>query len=78
MAMKRTNIYLDEEIDRWLRHLAVEQGRSFTDLVREALQEYLDRRGLSLASAPRIAPPRRSIPYEEWRAEMQRLLRLVP
>ena len=45
--MKRTNVYLDEEQARTLRHLAVEEGRSFTDLVREALDEYVSRRGLN-------------------------------
>lgn len=75
--MKRTNIYLDEELDRWLRHLAVEQQRSFTDLVREALHEYLERRGLTPNDAPRVVPPRRSVPSDEWRAEMTRLLQEV-
>ena len=75
--MKRTNIYIDEEMDRWLRHLAVEQQRSFTDLVREALHEYLDRRGLAPGDAPRVAPPRRSIPSDEWRSEMARLLQAM-
>ena len=45
--MKRTNVYLEEEQSRLLRHLAVEENRSFTDLVREALSEYLVRRGVS-------------------------------
>ncbi|MGH7862623.1 MAG: CopG family transcriptional regulator, partial [Candidatus Dormibacteraceae bacterium] len=42
--MKRTNIYLDDEQARRLRHLAIEEGRSFTDLVREALNEPGERR----------------------------------
>lgn len=41
--MKRTNIYLEEEQLRLLKHLAVEEGRSFTELVRQALQEFLER-----------------------------------
>jgi hypothetical protein len=77
MTMRRTNIYIDEEMDRWLRHLAVEQGRSFTDLVREALHEYLAKRGLSMAAAPRVAPPRRSIPREEWQREMEQMLQNI-
>ena len=64
--MKRTNIYLDEEQARVLRHLAIEEGRSFTDLVREALNAYLAQRGL--ASTSRVVGPRRSIPPDEWRS----------
>jgi predicted transcriptional regulator len=41
--MKRTNIYLDEQQLRLLKHIAVEEQRSFTQLVRLALQEFLDR-----------------------------------
>ncbi|HUG15294.1 MAG TPA: ribbon-helix-helix protein, CopG family [Thermomicrobiales bacterium] len=43
--MKRTNIYLDENLDRLLRYIALEQGRSFTDLAREALTDYAKRQG---------------------------------
>lgn len=64
--MKRTNIYLDEEQARLLRHLAVDEGRSFTDLVREALNAYLAQRGL--ASTSRVIGPRRSVPSDEWRS----------
>lgn len=35
--MKRTNVYLDEEELRALKHIAVEEGLSFTELVRRAL-----------------------------------------
>jgi hypothetical protein len=62
--MKRTNIYLDEEQARLLQHLAVEEGRSFTDLVREALNAYLVQRGF--ASTSRVIGPRRAVPPEEW------------
>ncbi len=40
--MKRTNIYLDNEQLRLLKHIAVEEGRSFAEVVRQALQQYLD------------------------------------
>jgi hypothetical protein len=50
---------------RLLRHLATEEGRSFTDLVREALNTYLAQRGLS--STSRVIGPRRSLPQDEWR-----------
>ena len=39
--MKRTNIYLDDEQLRLLKHIAVEEGSSFTELVRRALQQFL-------------------------------------
>jgi hypothetical protein len=71
--MKRTNIYLAEEQARVLKHLAVEQDRSFTDVVREALDEYLSRRGLGQGST-RPRQPRRSIPDDEWRAQMTAVL----
>ena len=64
--MKRTNIYLDEEQARVLRHLAIEEGRSFTDVVREALNAYLAQRGLTATS--RVTGPRRSMPFGEWQS----------
>lgn len=73
--MKRTNIYLDEEQGRLLRHLAVEEGRSFTDLVREALNAYLAQRGLT--STSRVIGPRRSVPAGEWRARFADTLRQI-
>ena len=71
--MKRTNIYLDEEQARLLRHLSVEEGRSFTDIVRQALNEYLARRGMS--SESRVSGPRRQIPEAEWQARFDAVLR---
>jgi hypothetical protein len=71
--MKRTNIYLDEDQARLLRHLAIEEGRSFTDLVREALNAYLAQRGLS--STSRVIGPRRSLPQDEWRSRFTDALR---
>lgn len=73
--MKRTNIYLDEEQARLLRHLAVEEGRSFTDLVREAVNAYLAQR--RLASTSRVIGPRRSIPPDEWQARFTAALRQI-
>ena len=67
--VKRTNIYLDEEQARLLRHLAIEEGRSFTDLVREALNAYLAKRGLS-AKSP-VSGPRRSVPQDEWQSRFK-------
>ncbi len=64
--MRRTNVYLDEEQARLLRHLAVEEGRSLTDLVREVLNDYLAQRGL--ASRSRVAGRRRELTSDEWRS----------
>lgn len=73
--MKRTNVYLDEEQARLLRHLSVEEGRSFTDLVREALNEYLARRGIQAES--RVIGPRRSIPEQTWRSQLSAALERI-
>ena len=43
--MKRTNIYLDEDTHKELRMLAVERETTMSDLVREALDEYLKGEG---------------------------------
>ena len=42
--MHRTNIYLDEDQLRALKHLAAEDRQSVSDLVREAVDAYLARR----------------------------------
>lgn len=45
-AVRRTQIYLDEELDRDLRAVAAAEGRSAADLIREAVRRYLaERRG---------------------------------
>jgi hypothetical protein len=43
--MRRTQIYLDDDVDRELRALARAEGRSAADLIREALRRYLSDRG---------------------------------
>jgi hypothetical protein len=73
--MKRTNIYLEEEQSRLLKHLAVETNRSFTDIVREALGEYLVRKGLDTQS--RVTGPKRAIPDDEWRARIEDALERI-
>jgi hypothetical protein len=40
--MKRTNIYLQDDELRTLKHIAVEEGLSFTELVRRALAAFSD------------------------------------
>ncbi|HXF71919.1 MAG TPA: ribbon-helix-helix protein, CopG family [Actinomycetota bacterium] len=41
--MKRTQIYLDEELDRRLRAAAAAEGRSASAVIRDAVRAYLDR-----------------------------------
>jgi hypothetical protein len=80
MTMKRTNIYLDHDLDRLLRYLALEQGRSFTDLVREALLDYVTREGFP--DPARVIPPKQSVQDDAWRASfvaaIERLRATVP
>ena len=42
--MRRTNIYLDDDQLRALKHLAAEQQQSLAILVRRAVDEFLARR----------------------------------
>jgi hypothetical protein len=42
--MQRTNIYLEDEQLRALKHLAAEQRQSVADLVRAAVDDYLAKR----------------------------------
>jgi predicted transcriptional regulator len=41
--MVTTTISLSQEIYRRLKHLAVDQGVSVRDLIRDAIEEYLNR-----------------------------------
>jgi metal-responsive CopG/Arc/MetJ family transcriptional regulator len=42
--VKRTQIYLDEELDAELRAVASFEGRSAASVIREAVRGYLDQR----------------------------------
>jgi hypothetical protein len=75
MAMKRTNIYLDEAQARLLRHLAAEEGSSFTAVVRQAINEYLERNNLDVTAL--VRGPDYSISDEEWRAGMDAALQRI-
>jgi hypothetical protein len=75
MAMKRTNIYLDEAQARLLRHLAVEEGSSFTAVVRQAINEYLERNHLDVTAL--VRDPLRPMPDPEWSAQMLTLLEKI-
>lgn len=44
-SMRRTQIYLDEDLDRDLRAAAAAEGRSAADVIREAVRRYLAERG---------------------------------
>ena len=66
--MKRTNIYLEEEQLRLLRHIAVEEGRSFTQLVRQALVEFLERHRQTTEPV---------LPSAEWDRRLEQLLTRV-
>jgi hypothetical protein len=39
--MRRTQIYIDEELDAEMRHVAAAEGRSAAALIRDALRAYL-------------------------------------
>jgi predicted transcriptional regulator len=75
MAMKRTNIYLDEAQARLLRHLAVEQDTSFTAVVRQAINEYLERNNLDVTAL--VRGPDYSISDEAWHAGMDAALQRI-
>lgn len=60
--MQRTNIYLDEDQLRMLKHLAVEEHQSVADLVRRAVDAYL---------AQRIADNR------AWREQLDHLIERI-
>lgn len=70
--MNVVTVDLDDEQDRLLRSLAVEEGRPAGEIVREAVSEYLARRGAD--SAPRVIEPPHRIPREEWEARFDAVL----
>lgn len=45
LNVKRTQIYIEEDLDRELRALAAADGRSAADVIREAVRRYLADRG---------------------------------
>jgi Arc/MetJ-type ribon-helix-helix transcriptional regulator len=50
--MKRTTVKLPDELDARLRHEARRQGRTVSDLTREAIAHYLQRGGSRGEDAP--------------------------
>ncbi|MDA2926082.1 ribbon-helix-helix domain-containing protein [Acidobacteria bacterium AH-259-G07] len=67
-SMKRTNIYLEDDQLRLLKHIAVEEGRSFTELVRRALREFLER--YQQETEPMS-------PTDQWNRRLEQLLARV-
>jgi predicted HicB family RNase H-like nuclease len=43
----RTMIVLDKAVHTRLRHMAVDEGTSLTELIRQAVEEFLKKRGKS-------------------------------
>ncbi|MGQ0626222.1 MAG: ribbon-helix-helix protein, CopG family [Sporichthyaceae bacterium] len=52
--MRRTQIYLDDDVDRDLRTFAAAEGRSAADVVREALRRFLAEQNSDSTSADPI------------------------
>ncbi|MBO6574413.1 MAG: hypothetical protein JJ896_03270 [Rhodothermales bacterium] len=67
---KRVTVYFDPEVHRVLRLKAVETQRSVSDLVDEALREYLREDAEDLAALrDRVSEP--TIPYEALLEQMR-------
>lgn len=72
--MKRTQIYIDEELDARLREAAAAEGRSAASLIREAVRSYLSAGGtigssdafLELAGAFSGGPPDESTEHDRY------------
>ncbi len=60
--MRRTQIYLDEDIDREIRALAAAQGRSAASLIREAIRRFLAEQGVAAGRLAAI----RGLGKEAW------------
>lgn len=60
--MRRTNIYLEEQQLELLRRLGVQRGEPVAGLVREAVDEWLERRGV------------RALTEDEWQRRFAGLL----
>jgi hypothetical protein len=74
-VVKRATVQVDEDQAALLRRLALADGRSFADLVHEALGEYLARR--EGGDTPAASDPPRRIPEEEWQARFAAALQRI-
>ena len=68
VPMKRTAIYLDDERARRLRELAADECRPLTAIVRDALDEYLARRGTEQVTP--VSEPRGQLPTDQRQAQL--------
>ncbi|MDZ7290171.1 MAG: ribbon-helix-helix protein, CopG family [candidate division KSB1 bacterium] len=66
--MKRTSIYLEEDQLQLLKHISSADHRSLTELVRQALQEFLERYQQKVVLHS---------PAEEWNRRLEQLLARV-
>jgi hypothetical protein len=87
-SLRRTQIYIDEQVDERLRQTAAAEGRSAAALIREALGFYLDARArelspddpiLAMAGALRGLPADASVEHDRdlyvRRVEKKRIAR---
>lgn len=51
--MKRTTVFVSDEVDAKLRHIAERRGTTVAEVTREALEQYVGRRRLRAAGAGR-------------------------
>jgi hypothetical protein len=72
----RTTIRMNEELARRAKARAAQSGRSFTQLVEQAVSEYLDRpekpRRKNRVNLPTFGDPRKKITWEQYRAAVER------
>lgn len=69
--MKRTNIYLDEQELKLLKHLAVEERSSLAALVRRAVRWYL------AVALGRVKSPPRQLSDAEWSRRLEALFAAI-
>ena len=73
-TVKRTQIYLEEELDRSLRARAEAEGRSAAAVIREAVRRYLAEHGTEPSADPFLAiagtfsggPPDASVEHDRY------------
>ncbi len=70
-SVKRTNIYLDEQELKLLKHLAVEEQASLAALVRRAVRWYLS------TATSRVKSPSRQLSDAEWSGRLDTLLAAI-
>lgn len=69
MPMKRTMVYLPDDLSKKLKHLAVERETSMAELIREAAAALVERADMSAvreALAEYRADPASAVPLEQY------------